>query len=124
MPITYQHVKNGRLTRVLTPEERASQPGVPDDYRDRTSRRQTQLIRKMDESSKWVRVPEVSLLGADANRQPAPVVHQVPPETEPTDSDAPAEPKKRDDGEGAPKGDNAADAKPAGPKFTRVVTKP
>lgn len=117
MPITYQHVKNGRLTRVLTPEERALQPGVPDEYRDRTSRRQTQLIRKMDESSKWTRVSEVSLLGADANREPAPVVTQVPAETEPTDSDAPAEPtpKKRD-------GDSEA-AKPTGPKFTRVVTK-
>lgn len=117
MPILYQHVKSGRLTRVLTPEERASQPGIPDDYRDRTSRRQTQLIRKMDESSKWQRVPGgVSLLGADANKQPVtPVVTEVPKETEPTDSDAPAEPKKRDE---------AADTKPTGPKFTRVTTKP
>lgn len=118
MPITYQHVKSGRLTRVLTPDERASQPGIPDEYRDRTSRRQTQLIRKMDESSKWTRVPEVSLLGADANREPAPVVTQVPAETEPTDSDAPAAPapKKRDD--------EAQAKQPTGPKFTRVVTKP
>lgn len=117
MPITYQHVKSGRLTQVLTPEERAGQPGIPDDYRDRTSRRQTQLIRKMDESSKWQRVPGgVSLLGADANRQPVTPVTQVPAETEPTDSDAPAEPTPK-------KSDEATDAKPAGPKFTRVTTK-
>ena len=119
MPITYQHTKNGRLTRVLTPEERASQPGVPDEYRDRTSRRQTQLIRKMDESSKWTRVPEISLLGADANREPAPVVTQVPAETEPTDSDATPEPSTK----AKPERKDAEDDKPTGPKFTRVVTK-
>lgn len=119
MPILYQHVKNGRITQVLTPEERASQPGVPDDYRDRTSRRQTQLIRKMDESSKWQRVPGgVSLLGADANKQPVTTVTEVPKETEPTDSDAPAEPKRDEKAKAEP------DAKPAGPKFTRVTTKP
>lgn len=118
MPITYQHTRSGRLTQVLTPEERASQPGIPDEYRDRTSRRQTQLIRKMDESSKWTRVPGgVSLLGSDANHEPVQQVTSVPPETEPTDSDAAPEPK-RDDRKAEP------DAKPSGPRFTRVVTKP
>lgn len=103
MPITYKHVKTGRLVRVLTPDERAS--GVNQEFYDRTRRRQIQLIAKMDGSAKWERTPDAPLVGPGANRQPVDATNGVPAETEPDEPDQSA-------------------AKPAaGPKFTRIVAK-
>lgn len=132
MPITYKHVKTGRMVKMLTPQERARNAHMP----DRVQRRQKQLIDKMDGSQKWVRVATPDLVGRNA--KPAPVVDQAPTDNEPTDDDA--QPEVFDKPEPAPNPeaeadmsdpgkDDAAPAEPAadelpdGPKFTTRVVK-
>lgn len=95
--ITFRHTRTGVVTEVQTPEERAAQVEPPE-FRDRTRRRQIQLIAKMDASSKWERVSTHQDASAPATPDPAPGLQSVAttgPAATPADS---------------------------GPKFTRVVT--
>lgn len=100
--ITFEHQVTGVVTDVMTPEERAAE--VPDGLKDRTRRRQAQLIAAMDSSVKWRRVsagavrhtPEPSAAdSATAHPTPPQVVEAAAPVATPD----------------------------AGPKFTRVVRK-
>lgn len=95
--ITFRHTRTGVVTEVQTPEERAAQVEPPE-FRDRTRRRQIQLIAKMDASSKWERVS----------------IHQ--------DASAPAPTPAADTDNQKETAGSGGSAPTDGPKFTRVVT--
>lgn len=103
--ITFKHVTTGVVTEVPTPEEKTV--GLDLDDRDRTYRRQTQLIARMDASSKWQRV----------------AAHATPPRTPVTDPpDAPVV-VTVDQDHSTPPASTPTATQPDGPKFTRVTVK-